>query len=355
MVDAASRYFGSLPCRPLMNAALIVPTWNGSSPNASSVRPHRGSLVRSTLGVRMARPTRAPLNFLKYTRASYPSTAPTWRRSSVSHVSPRPLDCGNVVAVTVPPRAQPRPCNPSVKLVNDSKFSRGMAGCAWPSIAIFSSNVRSDTRSSTRASSGSLGSRNGSAAQTHDTAESTNRKMTAAARLIPAPFPATGRAVQERKRLHSCGSVAVRPPEKTGPPARFAARKRLQRGVYPIRLTASSETREPQKQTALSSRLSRTRIHTSAALERRMALRRRQFSGRHVRDRVRTQRLCAGTGGGFRADGQHETRRIQWPRRRARSRCTGWSRHGRRHGERTGRPAPSIFALATTCSGPIRR
>ena len=52
--------------------------------------------------------------------------------------------------------------------------------------------------------------------------------------------------------------------------------------------------------------------HSPAAVEGRMACRRRQLPGRHLRDRVRAQRLCAGAGGGLCAH-QHPPARLRRP------------------------------------------
>src|ERR1035441_8483836 len=145
--------------------ALPAATVNHPAEIARSV-----TIYRDTYGVpHIFGPTDASCVFgYAYAQAEenfwHPSTAPAWRRISGSHVSPRPTDCGNVVAVTEPPRTQPKPCSPSVQFVNALISRRGIAGWTCPSIPIFSSSVSRETRSSTRCSRGALESRYGSAA-----------------------------------------------------------------------------------------------------------------------------------------------------------------------------------------------
>ena len=81
---------------------------------------------------------------------------------------PSPIDCGKTVAfavTTAPPLApsvdQASPCRASTPVLKGAMPSRGIAGWNWCSIAIFSSSVSRASRSSTRASTDRLGSRNG--------------------------------------------------------------------------------------------------------------------------------------------------------------------------------------------------
>jgi hypothetical protein len=85
---ALSQCFGSGPCSPCANATVSVPTRYGSSPIDSSVRPQRGSRLRSALGARIT------------TRPGQPD--------SDSRSAPRSLQAGNLLQqLRVPGRAQP--------------------------------------------------------------------------------------------------------------------------------------------------------------------------------------------------------------------------------------------------------
>ena len=95
-------------------------------------------------------------------RASVPSTLATSFTTSVSHVSPRPTDWGNVVVGTGWLRPQPegppsaKPCRPSTCPVR-RKPRRGNFGFE-PRHSTFSSSVSTDNKSSIRCSVGKSGS-----------------------------------------------------------------------------------------------------------------------------------------------------------------------------------------------------